>query len=114
MAMKRHTDGNPRLGLRWRTIGWCSVADVLEAFRVVSQEIRSKLKRHAALGSLTQAEACTLALRLRDQRELIRQLANRRNYQHARRLMRINRRQRRRLVRLVEEAGLDRTVLILK
>jgi hypothetical protein len=90
------------------------VADVLAAYRVVSQEIRGKLRRFAASDTLTQADACNLALRLRDQRELIRQLANRRNYQHARRLMRLNRRQRRKLVKLVKDAGLDAKVLILR
>jgi hypothetical protein len=63
---------------------------------------------------LTQGEACAIALRLRDQRELIRQLANRRNYRYARRLMRLNRRQRTKLIQLVNEAGLDASVLVLR
>jgi hypothetical protein len=97
-----------------RSIGWCSSADVLAAFRVVSQEIRTKLRRIDPTQSLTQGEACTIALRLRDQRELIRQLANRRNYRYARRLMRLNRKQRERLIRLVNESGLDTSVLIFR
>ncbi|HID78337.1 MAG TPA: hypothetical protein EYP56_20385 [Planctomycetaceae bacterium] len=97
-----------------RTFGWCSVADVLEAFHIVSREIRSKLKRLESSGALTQGEACQLALRLRDQRELIRQLATRRHFRRARRLMRINRRLRRRLIRLVEAAALSARVLIFR
>lgn len=97
-----------------QTFGWCSVADVLEAFRIVSHEIRNKLKRLEAAEAPSQGEACQVALRLRDQRELIRQLLTRRRFRHARRLMRINRRLRQRLLRRVQSAGLNSDVLIFK
>jgi hypothetical protein len=87
--------------------------DVLDAFRVVGREIREKCRRHAESG-ITMGEACELAARIKNQRELIRQLADRRNRKHARRLMRLNRRLQRRLTRLVRQAGLNPDVLIFK
>jgi len=102
-----------RLNPALRTLGWCSRADVLAAFKVVGEEIRNKCRRFRRQG-LTQAEAGELARRIRDQRDLIRQLADRRNAKHTRRLIRLNRRLRKRFLALVERAGLDPDVLILK
>ena len=62
----------------------------------------------------SEAQACELARRIKDQRELVRQLAGRRNIKHARRLMRLNRRLRKRLIGIVEQAGLDKEILIFK
>ena len=92
---------------------WLSRMDVLTAFRIVGQEIRSKCQRYARTG-LTQLEAFDLAKRIKDQRDLIWQLADRRNRQHARRLAHLNGRLRKRLVQIVEKAGLDTSVLIFK
>ncbi len=92
---------------------WCSPIDVLEAFRIVGPEIRTKCRRCGVSG-MTQREACELAGRIREQRELIRQLTERRNFTHARRLLRLNSRLRKRFLAIVEQAGLDRSVLILK
>jgi hypothetical protein len=86
---------------------------VLNAFRVVGQEIRNKCRRYDREG-ITQADACELARRIKDQRELVRQLADRRNLQHARRLLRLNRRLQKRLIGIVERAGLDKDVLVFK
>jgi len=91
----------------------CSPGDVLGAFRIVGQEIRNKCRRYEQAG-LTQRDAYELAGRIREQRELIRQLTDRRNFKHARRLMRLNGRLRRRLLRLVEREGLNGEVLIFK
>jgi len=91
----------------------CSPVDVLSAFRIVGQEIRNKCHRYAKTG-LTQREAYELAGRIREQRELIRQLTDRRNIKHARRLMRLNSRLRKRLVSIVERAGLNKDVLIFR
>ena len=91
----------------------CSPVDVLSAFRIVGQEIRNKCHRYAKKG-LTQQEAYELAGRLREQRELIRQLTDRRNIKHARRLMRLNSRLRKRLIRVIERAGLNKDVLIFR
>ena len=87
--------------------------DVLNAFRIVGQEIRTKCRRYAKEG-VTQAEVCQLARRIKDQRELVRQLADRRNIKHARCLIRINRRLQKRLIGIVEQADLDKGVLVFK
>jgi hypothetical protein len=92
---------------------WCSRIDVLNAFWIVGQEVRSKCHRYEATG-LTQVEACDLAKRLKEQRDLIRQLADRRNFKHARRLMRLNRGLRKRLVGIVEGARLNNDILFFK
>ena len=94
-------------------IGWCSKADVLVAFKIVGEEIRAKCQRFAADG-FTLGDACQLASRVKEQRELIRQFAGRRNARHARRLVRLNRSLRDRLVQLVRNAGLQTSVLIFK
>lgn len=83
------------------------------AFRAVSQEIRAKYERLSP-ETLTLAEACQLARRIKDQRDLVRQIADRRNREHARRLLRLNRKQREKLLGLVKAAGLDASVLIFK
>jgi hypothetical protein len=96
-----------------RRIGRLNKRDILDAFRIVAYEIRAKCKRLASEG-ITQAEACRVALRIRDQRELVRQMVDRRNSKHVRRLLRLNSKYRQNLIELVEEAGLDPTILILK
>jgi hypothetical protein len=96
-----------------RRIRRCSKKDIIEAFRIVGYEIRMKLRRLTP-ECFTQAEACMLALRIRDQRELVRQMADRRDFKHVRRLLRLNGRYRRDLLARVETAGLEAKVLILK
>ena len=96
-----------------RRLFWCNRVDVLEAFQVVSREIRNKCHRYTETG-LTQGEAYELAGRIKEQRELIRQLADRRNIEHARRLIRLNSRLRRRVIAVVERASLNKDVLIFK
>jgi len=96
-----------------RRLFWCSRVDVLEAFQVVGREIRNKYHRYRETG-LTQGEAFELAGRIKEQRELIRQLADRRHIKHARRLVRLNSRLRRRAIAVVERAGLDKDLLIFK
>ena len=87
--------------------------DIVEAFRIVGYEIRGRLGRLDP-ATVTQGEVCELALRIRDQRELLRQLVDRRDRRHVRRLMGINRRYRRRLVTQAQQAGLDTQVLLFK
>ena len=96
-----------------RKIGRLSKKDILDAFRIVAYEIRAKCKRFTSEG-LTQADACTLALRIRDQRELVRQMVDRRNSNHVRHLLRLNSKYRQDLVELVEKAGLEPEILIFK
>ena len=83
------------------------------AFRAVSQEIRAKCGRLDPK-TLTLADACQIARRIKDQRDLIHQIADRRNRRHVWRLMRLNRKQRDRLLSLMRRAGLDTTALIFK
>jgi len=109
MKERERPDWSTRLGL----FGWCSRSDVVAAFRVVSQEIRLKLQRLDA-ENLTLADACQIARRVKEQRDLIRQIADRRNRKHARRLLRLNRKHRDRLLRIVREAGLDASALLFK
>ena len=113
MASRRgRQDGIPHR--TWgRTLGWCSRADVLMAFRIVGQEIRLKCHRYAAQG-LSLGEACDLARRIKDQRDLVHQIADRRNAQHVRRLLRLNRLLRMRFLAIVQRARLDGSVLICK
>jgi hypothetical protein len=96
-----------------RRIGRFSKKDILDAFRIVAYEIRAKCNQFAS-EELTQAEACTLALRIRDQRELVRQMVDQRNSKHVRRLLRLNSKYRQNLIELVEKAGLEPTILIFK
>jgi hypothetical protein len=111
--MKGNTGDDFRQKWWLRRIGRCSKKDVLEAFRAVGYEIRTKLGRFA-LGNLTQADACQLALRIRDQRELVRQMAERHDSKHVRRLLRLNRKYREKLLELAGTSGLDTSVLVLK
>jgi hypothetical protein len=92
---------------------WFSRIDVLTAFRIVGQEVRAKCRRYVREG-ITLAQASELARRIKDQRELVRQLAGRRNIKHARRLMRLNRRLQRRLLGIVERGGVNKDVLVFK
>lgn len=112
MPLKRAT---PMRRSNWslRRTGRLRKRDILDAFRIVAYEIRAKCKRFAS-ERLTQAEACTLALRIRDQRELVRQMVDRRNSKHARRLLRLNGEYRQNLFELVEKAGLDPQILVFK
>ena len=96
-----------------RRIGRLSKKDILDAFRIVAYEIRAKCKRFASEG-LTQGEACTLALRIRDQRELVREMVDRHNSKHVKRLLRLNGKYRHTLIELVEKAGLEPKILIFK
>jgi hypothetical protein len=96
-----------------RRIGRISKKDVLDAFRVVGYEIRAKRERFSS-ERLTQAEACTLALRIRDQRDLIREMVDRHNSKHVRRLLRLNRKYRQHLIELVKKAGLEPKILVFK
>jgi hypothetical protein len=96
-----------------RRIGRCSRKDIVDAFRIVGQEIRSKCERIAP-EALTQGEACRLALRIRDQRELIRQIVARRDSRHVRRLLRLNGKRRQHLIELAQQAGLNTKILIFK
>jgi hypothetical protein len=91
----------------------CSRTDVVRAFRAVDQEINLKYARLVSNG-LTLPEASELARRIRDQRELIRQLFDKRNRGHSRRLLRLNKGHRQRLLSLARQAGLDTSVLVFK
>jgi hypothetical protein len=74
---------------------------------------REEIRRFASDG-LTQADAFDLAQRIKEQRELIRQVAQRQNAKHARCLMRLNMKLRRKFLAIAEKAGLNTKLLILK
>jgi hypothetical protein len=96
-----------------RKVGRCGRKDVVDAFRIVGQEIRTRCQRIGPK-ALTQAEACRLALRVRDQRELIRELTDGHDSRHVLRLLRLNRKLRQHLVAIAEQAGLNTSILIFK
>ncbi len=79
----------------------------------MNQEIRLTYKRLDPR-TLTLVDAYQFARRIKDQRDLIRQIADRRNRRHARRLLRLNKKHRQRLLRMVQEAGLDPSLLPFK
>ena len=64
--------------------------------------------------TLTLAEACQLARRIKDQRDLVHQMSARRSWKHVRRLIRLNGKHREKLLELTRQAGLDTGVLIFK
>lgn len=94
-------------------LGWCTTKDVLIAFSAVNREIRAKYQR-LDVETLTLAEACQLARRIKDQRDLIHQLSDRRRWKHVRLLVRLNAKQRDKLIELARRAGLDTGVLVFK
>lgn len=98
---------------RHRRLRWCSQADVLTAFQAVGREIRQKYRRFSAEG-LSQADACELAGRIREQRELVRLLVDISSESRVRRLLRLNRKHRCRLVELAAKHGLDTSILNFK
>jgi hypothetical protein len=91
----------------------CGVLDVILAFKVVGEEIRARCKRLAAEGA-SQAEICELARRVKEQRDLVRQVTGRGNLKHVRRLLKQNRQLRLKLVALAERARLSPDILILR
>lgn len=91
----------------------CRTFDVLLAFKVVGEEIRAGCKR-LARGKPGQAELYALAMRVKEQRELIRQVVGRHASKHVRQLIRQNRRARQRVVELANAAGRDPSLLIFR
>ena len=91
-----------------RTIRRCSRLDVVAAFRIVNQEIRSKCKRLAARRP-TLAQIWELARRIKDQRDLVQQIDGRRALKHVWRLIRQNLRLRNRLVQIAHRWDLIQT-----
>ena len=111
MRGSRREDAVPKWWLP--RISRVSRKETLYAFRAVEREIRRNLGRINP-ASLTQAEVCQLALRIKDQRDLIRQMLEQRNSKHGRRLLRLNRHCRRNLIALAEKAGLNAKILAFK
>jgi hypothetical protein len=86
---------------------------VVIAFKIVGEEIRAR-RNSLISGRPTQAQVCELAIRIKDQRDLVRQISGRDSYKHARCLLRYNRRLRQRLIDLTKGVGLDPAILILR
>jgi hypothetical protein len=85
---------------------WCSQVDIVTTFRIVGHEIRRRL-HDASQAGITAAEAHELAGRIKEQRDLVHQIAGPRNAKHVRRLLRLNRSFQRRLVALAERCSID-------
>jgi|GEM_PF-6500593 len=83
----------------------CKERDVLEAFRATGQGIRSRLRRFSE-NQNPPLEAALIADRVREQRELVRQIIARRHWQRVRTLLRINSKTRERFVARMEQAGI--------
>jgi hypothetical protein len=94
-----------------RTIKRCSRLDVVAAFRIVNQEIRTKCKRLAARRP-TLRQVWELARRIKDQRDLVQQIDGSQAFKHAWRLIRQNMRLRNRLVQIAQRWGLDASILV--
>ncbi len=89
-----------------RCVGRLRQDDVLIGFDAVQQEVTIKLGRLASKIP-TQGEVCELADRLKEQRELVRQLSLLGGGCHIRRLIRMICHSKKKLLHLVQIAGLD-------
>jgi hypothetical protein len=94
-----------------RTVRRCNRLDVVVAFRIVNQEIRTKCKRLATRRP-TLRQVWELARRIKDQRDLVQQIDGSRALKHIWRLTRQNIRLRNRLVQIAKLWGLDASVLV--
>ncbi len=100
--------------LRRRSVFYrCSPSEVVAAFKIVGEEIRAKCQTFAAQRP-TQVDVCQLARRIKEQRDLVRQIHGRCPYRHVLRLMRQNRRLRNRLVQIAIGWALDASILIFR
>jgi len=107
---------DPQSSLRrsWlKKLGWSSTRDAVVAFQAVGREIRARCQS-VDPATLTLGEACQLARRVKEQRDLVHQIMDRRHYKHARRLLRLNQRLKARVLKLAEQAGLDAGVLLFR
>ena len=97
-----------------RKIGRLSNKDILDAFKIVAYENPGEVRTGSPLKDSPKPRLVRLLSRIRDQRELVRQMIDRRNSKHVRRLLRLNGKYRRNLIELVEKAGLESKILIFK
>ena len=95
------------------SLRYCRGEDVLVAFMAVSVELRAKCGRFS-LSGITLPEACQLASRIREQRDLLRQISGDITRRELKRLLGLNRKFRRRLVSLASAANLDSSVMVLR
>lgn len=91
---------------------WCREHDVLEAFRATAESIRTLT--WSADEHLDTEGALYLADRLREQRELVRQVLARKKWGRARRLLHLHRLQRDRFLRVAIRHGLNAQMLALR
>lgn len=98
---------NERLrGFGWRSRFRCNEKDVLEAFHATGQGIRATLRTLESGAESTPSLAGEIAGRLREQRELVRQIILRKHWERAKHLLRLNARLRERFLRLISQADM--------
>lgn len=91
----------------------CQQEDVLLAFMAVVKEVRSRIQ-HFGRRAMTQREACELAGRIKEQRNLLRQIVSETQREKIKRLLYINRRLRNKVVTIAQAANLDTSAMTLK
>lgn len=101
-------------GFGWRSHFHCHERDVLQAFRATGQGIRATLHGMQKDEAPTLPQAVQLADRIREQRELVRQIILRKQWKRAKHLLRINSRLREQFFALIERAGLPLTPYALR
>jgi len=93
------------------SLRYCQKEDVLVAFMAVGAEIRTKCGRFAVRG-ITLPEACHLARRIREQRDLLKQIVGYLNRGELKRLLRFNRKLRGRLCTMAATERLSSSVIM--
>jgi hypothetical protein len=96
-----------------RSLRYCRKEDVLVAFMAVSTEIRTKCGRLSLRGT-TLPEACEVAGRIKEQRDLLHQIVGNLTRRELKRLLGLNRKFRRRLTMIAAAANLNASVMTLR
>lgn len=93
-------------GFGWRSRFRCHEKDVLQAFRATGLGIRTLLSNMEKEENPEPLAAAHLADRIREQRELVRQILLRKQWKRAKHLLRINAHLRQRFLDLIGRTGL--------
>jgi hypothetical protein len=98
---------------RKRSLRYCRKEDVLLAFMAVGVEVRTKCGRLSHRG-ITLPEACEVAGRIKEQRDLLHQIVGNLTRAELKRLLGLNRKFRRRLTMIAAAAHLNSSVMTLR
>jgi hypothetical protein len=96
-----------------RSLRYCREEDVLVAFMAVSTEIRTKCGR-LSLRGITLPEAYEVAGRIKEQRDLLHQIAGNMTRRELKRLLGLNRKFRKRLTMIAANADINASVMTLR